>query len=60
MANKKTINVINAHVDPILGTTYKSEPMTVADDKFADAQNQFTKYQSQKTQKVRCQRTKKK
>ena len=60
MANKKTINVITAHVDPILGTTYKTEPMNVIPDNIAHAQQQYKQFKTQRTQKAHCQRTKKK
>lgn len=58
MAKKKTINVIIAVTDPILGTTYKSQP--VVPNKVAIAQKQFDKISAQKTSKIRSERTKKK
>ena len=42
MAKKKTINVITAVTDPILGTTYKSQPVVL--EKVAIAQKQFDKF----------------
>ena len=60
MAKKKTINVITAVTDPILGTTYKSQPVPVVSDKVAIAQKQFDKISAQKTSKIRSERTKKK
>ena len=44
MAKKKTINVITAVTDPILGTTYKTQPVVVVPDKVAIAQKQFDKF----------------
>ena len=60
MAKKSTINVITAVTDPILGTTYKTEPVAIISEDVVRAQKQFEKVQSAKTQKVRSERTKKK
>ena len=58
MARKNTMNVITAISDPILGTTYKSEPMATIPNEIAHAQKQFAKYKTSRTQKVRNERTK--
>ncbi len=60
MARKNTINIITEITDPILGTTYKSEPVTIIPENIAYAQKQFEKVQSAKTRKARSERTKKK
>ena len=59
MSKKSTINVITAVTDPILGTTYKSEPVTIPDS-VVHAKKQFEKISAQKTYKTRSEHTKKK
>ena len=60
MAKKKTINVITAISDPIFGTTYKSQPVTVIPDSVAMAQKQYAQIKKQQKYKTRSERTKKK
>ena len=60
MAKKSTINVITAHVDPIFGTTYKTETLPTVSTEIATAQENFKKFKTQRTQKVRGVNTKKK
>ena len=60
MAKKNTINVITAHVDPILGTTYKTEPVATVSTEIAKAQENFKKFKTQRVQKVHSTNTKKK
>lgn len=60
MAKKKTINVITAVSDPILGTTYKSQPVATIPEDIVHAQKQYKKFKTQQTHKVRGERTKNK
>ena len=47
MAKKNTLNVIVATTDPILGTTYKSQPVTVIPDSVTMAQKQYAQIKNQ-------------
>lgn len=61
MAKKRTINVIVASTDAILGTTYTTKPIAVVIPKqVVNAQKQFKKYDSARKQKIRSENTKKK
>ncbi len=60
MAKKKTINVITAISDPILGTTYKSQPVATIPEDIVHAQKQYKNFKTQQTHKVRGERTKNK
>lgn len=57
MTKKQTINVIVAKTDPIMGTTYTTEPRLVQTN-IHQAKEQFAKVQSAKAQKMRGERTK--
>lgn len=57
MAKKKTRNVIVAKTDPIMGTTYTTEPHLV-ETTIHHAKEQFAKAQSIKAHKLRGERTK--
>ncbi len=61
MAKKRTINVIVASTDAILGTTYTTKPIAVViPEQVVNAQKQFKKYDSTRKQKIRSENTKKK
>ncbi len=60
MAKKSTINVITAVSDPILGTTYKTEPVATIPEEIVHAQKQYKNFKTQYTHKVRGERTKNK
>ncbi len=60
MAKKKTINVITAISDPILGTTYKSQPVATIPEDIVHAQKQYKNFKTHQTHKVRGERTKNK
>lgn len=60
MARKNTINIITGITDPILGTTYKSEPVAIIPENIAYAQKQYAKICAKKAQKIRSENTKKK
>lgn len=57
MAKKQTINIVVAKTDPIMGTTYTTEPRLVQTD-IHHAKEQYAKVQSVKAQKLRGERTK--
>lgn len=60
MANKNIRNVIVATTDPILGTTYKTQPVATISEDIVHAQKQYKNFKTQQTHKVRGERTKNK
>ena len=60
MAKKRTINVIVASTDAILGTTYKTEPVATIPTEIAHAKENLKKFKTQRAQKVHGANTKKK